>query len=114
MRRHTTRGAQILNEVEFLGVAKEIALRHHEKWNGTGYPEGMAGEDIPLAARITTIADVFDALTSERCYRAAMPIDKALAIIEKERGEQFDPRVHDAFFAVLDDILQLRKQLMDA
>ncbi len=114
MEKHTTRGAQILAEVGFLDLAEEIALCHHEKWDGSGYPRGMAGQDIPLVARITAIADVFDALTSKRCYRDALPVDKALTIIADERGKHFDPCVHDAFMGVLDDVLAMRSQLADA
>ena len=113
MRKHTTRGAQILESVAFLQTAKEIALNHHERYNGKGYPRGISGGDIPTSARITALADVFDALTSHRCYRAAMPIEKALDIIREERGEHFDPEVHDAFFDVLDEILKMKERHED-
>jgi putative two-component system response regulator len=73
--------------------AEEIALWHHERWDGTGYPEGRSGEAIPLAARIVAVADVFDALTSDRVYRKAWPADDVLAYIERYAGQHFDPRV---------------------
>ncbi len=110
---HTTAGAAILEEVEFLDMARQIALCHHERWDGAGYPHGLQGEAIPLPARIAAIADVFDALTSKRCYRDAMPVDRALDMIRGERGKHFDPRVYDAFFSVLDALLELRKELLD-
>ena len=113
MRKHTSRGAQILESVAFLQTAKEIALNHHERYNGKGYPRGISGDDIPINARITALADVFDALTSHRCYRAAMPVEKALDIIREEKGEHFDPAVHDAFFDVLEEILKLKGQYED-
>ena len=114
MQKHATRGGQILMDIEFLDTAKEIALNHHERYNGKGYPHGTAGDEIPLSSRITAIADVFDALTSHRCYSPAMPIDKAIGIIREERGEHFDPEVHDAFVDVLDDILEMRTRYEDA
>jgi len=113
MRKHTTRGAQILESVEFLQAAKEIALNHHERYNGKGYPRELSGDEIPLTARITALADVFDALTSHRCYRPAMPVEKALGIIREEKGEHFDPKVHDAFFDVLDEILRVKERYED-
>ena len=113
MQKHTTRGCQILTGIEFLDTAKGIALNHHERYNGKGYPRGIAGDDIPLSARIAAIADVFDALTSHRCYSPAMPVDKALGIIQDERGEHFDPQVHDAFLGVLDQILDMKKRYED-
>ncbi len=102
MKRHTIIGAEILKDadVEFIKLGAEIALTHHEKWNGTGYPRGIKGTEIPLAGRIVAMADVFDALTSERPYKAAMPIEKAFAIIKEGRGSHFDPEVIDAFFAI--------------
>jgi len=109
MKLHTLRGAQILDGVEFLATAKEVAVGHHERYDGNGYPHGLAGTHIPIAARITAIADVFDAITSDRHYRPAMSVDTALDIIRDERGKQFDPEVYDAFFQVIDDIIELKR-----
>ncbi|MCM1234705.1 MAG: HD domain-containing protein, partial [Ruminococcus flavefaciens] len=77
----------------------EMAAYHHEWWNGKGYPYGISGEEIPLCARIMAVADVFDALTSKRCYKSAMPLEKAYAIIREESGTHFDPVIVEAFFA---------------
>lgn len=81
-----------------------MAGYHHEKWNGRGYPEGLSGQDIPLCARIMAVADVFDALVSKRCYKAAMPLEKAYGIIREESGNAFDPVIVDAFFDSTEDI----------
>ena len=84
-------------QVEFLALAKEIAHHHHEKWNGSGYPRQLAGRDIPLAARIFAVADVFDALCSKRPYKAPMPFAEAMAILEKDTGSHFDPEIMAVF-----------------
>jgi len=104
MKTHTTLGAHTLEAVTaahhnagYLRIARDIALTHHERWNGTGYPQGLAGDDIPLCGRITAVADVYDALTSKRSYKEAYSHDTACRIIEAGRGTQFDPRVIDAF-----------------
>ena len=97
----------------FLLEAATIALSHHERWDGGGYPHGLAGEEIPLAARIVTLVDVYDALTSRRLYRGAMEEAAALAIIQEGVGTQFDPRVHEAFLASLGDIRQIQADLGD-
>jgi putative two-component system response regulator len=106
MRRHTTIGAEILKDAdaEFIKLAAEVALTHHEKWSGNGYPQGIKGTDIPLAGRIVALADVFDALTSERPYKAPFPLEKALAIIKEGKGSHFDPQVAEAFFSVEGEI----------
>lgn len=95
MQTHTTIGAQILSggRSPIMKLAEEIALSHHEWWNGRGYPEGRAGENIPISARIVAIADVFDALSSHRVYRQAWPIENVLAEIERQQGIQFDPAI---------------------
>jgi putative two-component system response regulator len=80
-----------------LKMSAEIALYHHEKFDGTGYPIGIAGKDIPLSARIVALADVYDALVSKRVYKSALPHDSAKSIITAERGKHFDPIVVDAF-----------------
>lgn len=104
MQRHTVAGAAILEQVietvpdsGYLREAKNLAEFHHEKWNGKGYPHGLKGEEIPLSARIMAVADVFDALVSERCYKKAFPFEKALSIIEEDAGTHFDPLVAKAF-----------------
>ncbi|OZB11408.1 MAG: two-component system response regulator, partial [Marinobacter sp. 34-60-7] len=93
MQRHTTIGAEIIGDdgSELLRMAKAIALGHHEKWDGSGYPNGLRGTEIPLEARIVAIADVFDALTSERPYKSAWPVDDAVQYIRNESGRHFDP-----------------------
>ncbi|MDF1521738.1 MAG: HD domain-containing protein, partial [Trueperaceae bacterium] len=101
MKRHPTLAHQLLSGTPFLREALNILYGHHEKWDGSGYPRGLAGTDIPLAARIFTVADVFDALTNDRPYRAAWPLDRALAYVREERGRHFDPEVADAFLAMM-------------
>jgi putative two-component system response regulator len=103
MRRHAAIGAGILSGSTFalLQVAEEIALSHHERWDGSGYPGGLAGAAIPLAGRIVALADVYDALTHARPYKQAWSVDEALAEIERQRGLQFDPRVVDAFWSIM-------------
>ncbi len=108
MKTHTTQGYDAIAraedalgmELDFLSVAKEIALSHHEKWNGSGYPQGLAGDAIPVSARLMAVADVYDALISKRVYKDAMDHAQALAIIAEGRGSHFDPDVYDAFVAV--------------
>lgn len=111
MKTHTTAGEELLihareelGESSYLNTAVEMAAYHHEWWNGKGYPYGICGEEIPLCARIMAVADVFDALTSKRCYKNAMPLEKAYAIIREESGTHFDPAVVEAFFAAAADI----------
>ncbi|HEX5803743.1 MAG TPA: two-component system response regulator [Azospira sp.] len=108
------RAEQDIDEpVEFLAIAKEIAHYHHEKWNGRGYPDGLAGDDIPVSARLMALADVFDALTCRRVYKPPMPIAEARAIIEKERGEHFDPEVVDAFIRCFDTFAGIAQRYAD-
>ena len=104
MKKHAAAGGReihkILNGIaddEYIRMACDIATYHHEKWNGKGYPEGLSGEDIPLCARIMAIADVFDALISERCYKKPIPVNEALDVIREEAGEHFDPKLVDVF-----------------
>ena len=104
IQRHTIEGARIVHEVlddnsdpEYVKIAAEIALCHHEKWNGKGYPQGLSGNDIPLSARIMAVADVFDALASDRAYKKAFPFEKAIEIIRESSGTHFDPLVVQAF-----------------
>lgn len=115
LRRHVQIGAQILDipRSPVLQMAARIALTHHEWWNGQGYPLGLAGEDIPLEGRITAVADVFDALSSKRPYKAPFPRERCFQIISDERGTHFDPQVVDAFFAMRDAIVQVQIELAD-
>ena len=99
--------------IEFLGMAKEIAHYHHEKWDGSGYPDGLAGEAIPVSARLMALADVFDALLAQRVYKTGFPLAKALAIIRDGRGSHFDPDVVDAFFARQKDFLAIATKHAD-
>lgn len=94
-----TRAEQALGDVRssFLSIAKEIAYTHHERWDGTGYPQGLAGNEIPISGRLMALADVYDALISQRVYKEAYPHEKAVEIIESERGKHFDPDIVDAF-----------------
>jgi len=114
MKSHTTAGAEILEQVintvpdsGYLVEAKNLAEYHHEKWNGRGYPHALSGEDIPLSARIMAVADVFDALVSERCYKKAFPFEKAMDIIREDAGTHFDPKVAEAFIAASDKVRQV-------
>lgn len=107
MKVHASEGGQIIDKIlsgieneEKVKVAKDIATYHHEKWNGTGYPYGKSGEDIPLCARIMAVADVFDALVAKRCYKEPMSIDEAYDIIVKDSGKHFDPDIVDAFICI--------------
>ena len=103
MKTHTVIGGELLKEIQertgssYLALAYEVAKYHHERWDGTGYPEGLRGDEIPLSARIVALADVFDALTAERCYKDAMAYEKAKAIVMESRGQHFDPMVVDAY-----------------
>jgi len=99
MREHTTIGSRILarHHTTLLRLASNIALTHHEHWNGGGYPKGLAGRDIPIEGLIVAVADVFDALTHERPYKAAWPVEKAIVEIKAQSGRQFSPAVVEAF-----------------
>ncbi|MDZ7832387.1 MAG: response regulator [Desulfobacterales bacterium] len=107
---HTTIGANILSgsQAEVLKLANEIALNHHEKWNGKGYPNGLAGPEIPLSARIVGLADTFDALTTKRPYKNPYPTEVALDIIRSEREKHFEPVVVDAFLDAIDEIREIK------
>jgi putative two-component system response regulator len=107
---HTTVGHQILagSDSELLRMGADVALTHHERWDGDGYPQGLEGEEIPLEGRIVAVADVFDALLSDRCYRPAMPLEQAVAIVRDGRATHFDPAVVDALLDNLDEVLSLR------
>lgn len=108
MKSHTIKGYDAIERAErqlgmkvgFLQIAKQIALSHQEKWDGSGYPQGLAGDDIPLAARLMAVADVYDALISRRVYKDGMPHEKALQIMREGRGNHFDPDILDAFMEI--------------
>ena len=96
-----------------LEMAASIARTHHEKWDGTGYPNGLQGDTIPIEGRITCVADVYDALSNERPYKPKFPIQKCLEIMLAERGTRFDPIVLDAFFDRIEDIESIRQEYND-
>ena len=110
MQQHPDIGARIIGEhdASMLQMARRIALGHHEKWDGSGYPAGLAGTDIPVEARIIAIADVFDALTSVRPYKRAWSVDEAVALIREQSGKHFDPHLVNCFLARLDEIIEVR------
>jgi putative two-component system response regulator len=112
MKTHTVIGAKILNgsDAEYIKMGEIIARSHHEKWDGSGYPDGLKGKKIPISGRITAIADVFDALTSKRPYKEPFSVEDSLVIIRAGRGNHFDPDVVDAFFAIQDEILAIKKE----
>lgn len=112
MKTHTTIGAKILggSRSEILQMAHDIAMTHHEKWDGTGYPAGLSGKKIPIPGRIVALADVFDALTSKRPYKDPYPISVALDILRAERGRHIDPALLDLFFDNIDAILEIQSR----
>jgi HD-GYP domain-containing protein (c-di-GMP phosphodiesterase class II) len=109
METHPRIGAEILGQSsnELVTAAREVALAHHEKWNGQGYPHRLGGEDIPISGRIVGLADVFDALASKRCYKAAFPLSKILEIVGGDRGKHFDPQCVDALMGTLEEVLKI-------
>ena len=115
MKQHTIAGYEILRGIDsdLLQLAATIALTHHERFDGTGYPYGSHGKDIPVAGRIVAICDVFDALLSQRPYKEAWPLDRTLDTISKGRGAHFDPEIVDAFLSIMSQILTLRREYSD-
>ena len=115
MKNHAMIGAEILGEHEWplMQMARTVALTHHEKWDGTGYPMGLKGEDIPLVGRICAIADVFDALTSNRPYKEGWPIKDAVKFITDQSGQHFDPALVEKFVENLDEIEYIRTTMRD-
>jgi adenylate cyclase len=120
MKRHATFGKEILENSarslvgdNFLKLASEIASSHHEKWDGSGYPLGLEGQSIPLAGRIMSVADVYDALISRRCYKEPFPHAMAKELMRADRGLAFDPVILDAFFAIEDRILEIAARFQD-
>lgn len=115
MKTHAKKGYDMLNisNRPLFMVASQIALTHHEKYDGTGYPNSLKGEDIPIFGRITALADVFDAIGSDRCYKKAWEMEKVLEFIKEQRGKHFDPKLVDIFFDNLDDILKIKEEYQD-
>jgi putative two-component system response regulator len=114
IRKHVDAGAEMLRDgSSLMKLAASIAQTHHEKFDGGGYPLGLAGNDIPLEGRITAVADVYDALSAERPYKRAMPREKCFSILEEGRGQHFDPDVLDAFFASSSEIVKIQLEFMD-
>ena len=115
MRQHPAIGAGIIgkHESELLNLARTVALTHHEKWDGNGYPRKRRGEDIPIEGRIVAVADVFDALTSKRPYKDAWPVEQSVAYLRDHAGEHFDPSLVPRFLELLPDILLVKKQYSD-
>ncbi|MDD4357958.1 MAG: two-component system response regulator [Smithellaceae bacterium] len=115
MKQHTTIGGGILEESKagYIRLGEIVALTHHEKWDGSGYPLGLKGNKIPLVGRIVAIADVFDALMSKRPYKEPFPLEKSYGIIRESRGSHFDPAVVDAFFASEKELERIREEFQD-
>ncbi len=115
MRQHPSYGAEIIGDQSYklMSMAREIALTHHEKWDGSGYPNGLKGEEIPLPSRIVAIADVFDALTTERPYKKAWSVEDTVNLIDKESGSHFDPNLTPLLHEVLPDMLDIREQYQE-
>ena len=119
MRKHAVDGGEIIrraihtvarNDTGYLREAENMACYHHEKWDGSGYPEGLRGEEIPLSARVMAVADVFDALVSVRSYKKGFPVDKALDIIREGSGTHFDPNIVRAFMDAEDEVRRVAAQ----
>jgi len=121
MQSHARLGSEAIEQAErdaekpvaFLVLAKQIARSHHERWDGGGYPDGLAGDAIPIGARLMALADVFDALISPRAYKPPMPYEQARDIIAAERGRQFDPDVVEAFLAIYGEFVTIASRYGD-
>lgn len=116
MKMHTTIGGKILSDAgnyPVINAGSIISLQHHEKWDGSGYPSEMKGEEIHVFARIVSIVDVFDALSSERPYKKAFPLNKTIGIMEEGRNEFFDPELLDLFLSNINMFVEIREQLKD-
>ncbi|MFW5500571.1 MULTISPECIES: HD-GYP domain-containing protein [unclassified Maridesulfovibrio] len=115
MKSHAVIGGNILSmgSSDYIGMGSVIALSHHEKWDGSGYPSGLSGEDIPLPGRICAVADVFDALTSKRPYKEPFSVEKSLEIMKEGRGTHFDPKLIDLFFENIEKILYIKESCAD-
>ncbi|WP_320171494.1 HD domain-containing phosphohydrolase [Maridesulfovibrio sp.] len=112
---HPQIGSDILEGTEYalIETARIISLHHHEKWDGSGYPQGLSGEDISEEGRVTAIADVFDALSSKRVYRPALPFSRVMEIMDAGRGTHFDPRIYDVFKQHIESVLEISRKYMD-
>jgi putative two-component system response regulator len=112
IKKHPIYGAEILKSPnnELMNIAHNIALTHHERYDGTGYPQGLKGEDIPIEGRIVAVADVFDALTSKRSYKDKFSLYQTLEMIRNEKGTHFDPNVVQAFEAALPKVIEILEQ----
>lgn len=119
MKTHASIGGQLLKDIytksrsQYLKVAYEVAMFHHERFDGSGYPEGLTGEEIPVVARIVALTDMYDAMTTERCYKLAFSHEKAKNIIVKERGRHLDPKMVDSFLSQEDEWLAIRERFKD-
>lgn len=115
MKTHAEIGAKLLDgdDSALMCMARQIALSHHEKWDGTGYPNGLQGEEIPLVGRIAAVADVFDALTSVRPYKHAWSIESASDYLKENRGRHFCPQLVDAFFDIFPKIIEIKQAYSD-
>jgi response regulator RpfG family c-di-GMP phosphodiesterase len=115
MKTHAELGYEMLkySEREILKASAVVAYTHHEKWDGSGYPKRLRGEEIPIYGRITAIADVFDALGHDRVYKKAWPLENILALFKEERGKHFDPNMIDLLFDHLDQFLSIRDRMQD-
>lgn len=118
MKTHTIQGGQIiletfshLDEDHYQKIAYQVARYHHEKWNGTGYPEGLKEKEIPLCARIMSIADVFDAVSRKRCYRDALSLEQCFMIIEEGSGRDFDPLLVEVFLQLKGQVIEVYHQI---
>jgi len=112
MQTHAEIGAGILtgDDSDLMVMAHQIALTHHEKWNGKGYPNGLVAEAIPLVGRVTAIADVFDALTSERPYKIAWTVEKTMDLIKEESGQHFDPQLVELLIENLSEVVEIKEK----
>ena len=121
MRTHTRNGCAVIDQIkagaglstQFLEVARDIVACHHEHWDGRGYPEGLVGDAIPVMARITALADTYDALTSDRVYRPGVPHDRAVQLMFQERAAQFDPDMVDALIEIQDEFAAIAERFSD-
>jgi response regulator RpfG family c-di-GMP phosphodiesterase len=122
MKTHTTLGRDAIQraedqlgvQVDFLSLAKEIAYSHQEKWDGSGYPQALAGDAIPISARLMAVADVYDALISRRVYKQGMPHEEAVEIIRQGRGSHFDPDICDTFLANVEHFQAIAQRFADS
>ena len=120
MKNHSLYGSDIVENIlgentdeHLVRISSDIAHFHHEKWDGSGYPEGLRGEEIPLCARIMAVADVFDALISRRVYKKEIPVEQAVTVLEEEAGSHFDPQIVDVFLRLREKIETYLRQAQE-